>query len=658
MLVATSLWKVVHSWTTNDVNWYGPWWWGVEGAGDDYYEGPGWYVASSHFTTMRMSEDPYASEIVYEWTYWGEEEHSVTTRCTRTVQWLTNAVDRVQYRGDVAAATNGVMAGVMGQVTEALGVFQEMGTVAFARQLISGEPGVASVTPSNVWQIAQDATNYTDAAIGAFASTGAVARATVYGTPMRWTDATGCVWEVAGSWWLSPSNYTGSSEWYADRPIYLVATHVPGEWWRPSCEGDFIGIGKGEESSTSLEWRGEDAYIDILALRVIHTNLVGRVALTNDLTGAVSMDVSKTTDESKLLNAPSLQSARVVPNPVQSAYWPNRQRVLKLGDSETVVSADRAEADWLLVRDPSRLLFIDTVTINGSETNYTFKTFQQYLNAVSPETLQESLRGYLPIEGGGSVTGNVEITGDVLVKGTLAAPSLLRVVTADIEANGFSVSNGVLRANSGLVVSNGMCKINCARAIVGIGTPRVHIENDVVGSGITFGGTWDSPALNLNGLIRQQAGLILTDYTTFDESKEVAHFPPIVPAFRNDSNTLPDSVTPNRNGLLTLENLKLNIVGDTEYDDYVVIRTDELPNVKLVDLYVLFNYTTSVPAFYFDEGTFGESPVFHGDSGAFSITAGTPRLVRMKHIGNDEWIVTYKDLTTWNPPMNTPDEQQ
>lgn len=161
--VATSLWTVVHSWTTNDVNWYGPWWWGAESAGEDYYEGPGWYISSSALTPMRMSEDPYASEIVVEWTYWGEEEHSVTTRCTRTVQWLTNAVDRVQYRGDVAAATNGVMAGVMGQVTEALGVFQEMGTVAFARQLISGEPGVASVTPSNVWQIARSATNYTDA---------------------------------------------------------------------------------------------------------------------------------------------------------------------------------------------------------------------------------------------------------------------------------------------------------------------------------------------------------------------------------------------------------------------------------------------------------------------------------------------------------------
>ena len=165
--VATSLWTVVHSWTTNDVNWSGPWWWGAEAAGDDYYDGIGWYISSSSLTLMRMSEDPYASEIVVEWTYWGEEEHSVTTRCTRTVQWLTNAIDRVQYRGDVASATNGVMQGASQMVADSIQELETMGTVAFARQLISEEPGVASVTPSNVWQIAQDATNYTDAATNA-----------------------------------------------------------------------------------------------------------------------------------------------------------------------------------------------------------------------------------------------------------------------------------------------------------------------------------------------------------------------------------------------------------------------------------------------------------------------------------------------------------
>ena len=491
-----------------------------------------------------------------------------------------------------------------------------------------------------------------ESGLAAFCATGTAFRAATIGTETRWIDVTGCVWEVStGDWVMSPTNYTGDSEWWAGKPIYLVETHSPGEWWRPMCEGDYIGIGKGDEESISLAWGSEESYIDITATRSLYcTNLVGR---------ALSTDTTQTTDPSAMLHDSALPSSRIVPDVRPSGYWPNRQRVLRLGDGDTVVTADRAEVRVLLVKDPTRLIFVDEETVDGNgQTNFTFKTFQQYLNAVSPETLQESLRGYLPIEGGGSVTGNVEITGDVLVKGTLAAPSLLRVVTADIEANGFSVSNGVLRANSGLVVSNGMCKINCARAVVGIGTPRVHIEGDYNGSGITFGGTWTSPWNDLTGLIHSRVSSEMYGYTTQDQSKEIAHFPPVAPNFRNNSNTLPDSVTPNSNGLLTLENLKLNVVDDAAYNEYVLIKLDELPNVKLVDLYVLFRYTTSVPTFYFDEGTFGESPVFHGDSGAFSPSAGTPRLVRMKHIGNDEWIVTYKDLTTWNPPMNTPDEQQ
>ena len=140
--VATSLWTVVHSWTTNDVNWSGPWWWGAEAAGDDYYDGSGWYISSSSLTPMRMSEDPYASEIVVEWTYWGEEEHSVTTRCTRTVQWLTNAVNRVAYTNDVAAA---------------IVQLQNEGTVLNAERLVDTMTG-DSVTARDVI----NATNYTD----------------------------------------------------------------------------------------------------------------------------------------------------------------------------------------------------------------------------------------------------------------------------------------------------------------------------------------------------------------------------------------------------------------------------------------------------------------------------------------------------------------
>ncbi len=173
--VATSAWTVVHTWTTNDVNWSGPWWWGAEGTGEDYYEGPGWYIASSSLTTMKVSEDIYESQIVVEWTYWGEEAHSITTTCSRTVQWLTNAVERVQYRADVNAATNGVIEVMTEWVNEVLNIWGEMGTVEFAHQLSSQEAGVGSVWPRDVWGIARSATNYTDAATNAIA--GAIGRA-------------------------------------------------------------------------------------------------------------------------------------------------------------------------------------------------------------------------------------------------------------------------------------------------------------------------------------------------------------------------------------------------------------------------------------------------------------------------------------------------
>ena len=607
--VATSLWTVVHSWTTNDVNWYGPWWWGAEAAGDDYYDGSGWYISSSSLTWMRMSEDPYASEIVVEWTYWGEEAHSVTTRCTRTVQWLTNAVDRVAYTNDVAATAAAV-------------------------------------------------TNYTDAALGAFAATGAVARANVYGTPNRWVDATGCVWEATADkapWTGGPSSPLLWSDEYGgwiSNPGTDLLEWSSGTWTLGSGSLTTTFTCSGEWGAMRLVLHSEGPEPDVILERGLLTNLVGRVALTNDLAGGVSMDVTKTTDESKMLNAPSLQSARVVPDPVQSAYWPNRQRVLKLGDGDTVVSAGRAEADWLLVRDPSRLLFIDTMTVDGGETNYTFKTFQQYLNAVSPDTMQEIMRAYLPVEGGGTVTGDVTVAGDVTVTGTLAAPNLVRVVTADIEANGFSVSNGVLRANSGLVVSNGMCKINCARATIGIGTPRLHIEGSVVNAthNLTFGGEWDAPYFTFYSLMTNQFWQLVggSGLVTASNATEIAAMPVAVPDYRSSGTSRIN---------VMLENNRLNVLGDSLYRATVVLQCPRAGSVN-TRFDMLLDFSTSVPTILLDFGTWGESPVFLGPTDALEPTAGTPRIVHLRCVGSDRWIVTYDDLTSWMPPTNAPEEEE
>ena len=132
-------------------------------------------------------------------------------------------------------------------------------------------------------QTLEPSTNYTDAALGAFAATGAVARANVYGTPTRWTDATGCVWEVVIDlrWDIV----------YKD-PVYgpQYAIHIEpsglgnGRYWEPYCGEYSSGMAKGDEDSTVLVWDGE-AITDFTATRTVcvNTNLVGRVALTNDI---------------------------------------------------------------------------------------------------------------------------------------------------------------------------------------------------------------------------------------------------------------------------------------------------------------------------------------------------------------------------------------
>ena len=135
------------------------------------------------------------------------------------------------------------------------------------------------------------ATNYTDRALVAFASTGAVARATVYGTPTRWTDTTGCVWEVGlvlgtpvsdtpGAVWLS-------YEYWPDDDLGKAYMKLNGVGWE-----QYVNL---PEGWTSFTFNGEASKSDysegtlpydvtfVRRLEVPVTNLVGRVAMTSDL---------------------------------------------------------------------------------------------------------------------------------------------------------------------------------------------------------------------------------------------------------------------------------------------------------------------------------------------------------------------------------------
>ena len=162
-------------------------------------------------------------------------------------------------------------------------------------------------------QTLQPATNYTDratnevlksairadaAALSAFASTGAVARASVYGTPTRWTDATGCVWEVATGWrvYTNGALAVGWTAW-----DYQIDAGPNGGYY-----GLMIGPKEDLDSYTysvasglfpsAPQWNAEYEIVydtdyeyhgivqgDTIRAARDETNLVGRVALTIDI---------------------------------------------------------------------------------------------------------------------------------------------------------------------------------------------------------------------------------------------------------------------------------------------------------------------------------------------------------------------------------------
>lgn len=131
-----------------------------------------------------------------------------------------------------------------------------------------------------------------DAALGAFASTGTVARATVYGTPTRWTDATGCVWEVTldGVPWIDD-----------DKVLMQESDELGTRWawggvdmleysngtWSYGCghrTASFVATAPSNATVLVMHDISSDPPLaNITLVRIPLTNLVGRVALTNDI---------------------------------------------------------------------------------------------------------------------------------------------------------------------------------------------------------------------------------------------------------------------------------------------------------------------------------------------------------------------------------------
>ena len=188
-----------------------------------------------------------------------------------------------------------------------LSSFQESDPV-FSSWLASYTPPDTSLEP---------ATNYTDRSLGTFAGTGTVARAGSYGTTERWTDAQGCVWEAVRSDEWSAVN-TGlpageDVEWHG--PSWVTETdgdYYPSVGWYISSDNRTPELIGSDLNATTLWldwgfWRETELFeVHTVFSRQILTNLVGRVALTNDIPAApdlspIEQEISDLRTESALV---------------------------------------------------------------------------------------------------------------------------------------------------------------------------------------------------------------------------------------------------------------------------------------------------------------------------------------------------------------------
>lgn len=225
------------------------------------------------------------------------------------------------------------------------------------------------------------------------------------------------------------------------------------------------------------------------------TNLIEIVRRMNE---SETMTARETNTELRIFHGDAFSSMRVEPPKSIHTLPVNQWRALELGDEKTVAKTRYHETDKLLVGSPRDLYFIDRVEIDGAKTNYVLKSFQSYLDALSPDAVGDLIGNYLPTNGGGTVTGEVKVLGNLYVSGEVSMPNLVDVRTANIIANGFIVSNRVVVAESGLMVSNGVCHINGAIANGTIQATRVHIMD---GGDVTFGGSPENPTAGMIGMI-------------------------------------------------------------------------------------------------------------------------------------------------------------
>ena len=325
-----------------------------------------------------------------------------------------------------------------------------------------------------------------------------------YGSPLATPVQPSLYWQTNGmgaAWWTAPATASGNvlrATWSPTNDcggtVYNCFIGGPGATYRAAFRLRMLPSPGFTPNHLKLPTVTYDAAL-FGEPTVNGTNLIEIVRRMNE---SETMTARETNTELRIFHGDAFSSMRVEPPKSIHTLPVNQWRALELGDEKTVAKTRYHETDKLLVGSPRDLYFIDRVEIDGARTNYVLKSFQSYLDALSPDAVGDLIGNYLPTNGGGTVTGEVKVLGNLYVSGEVSMPNLVDVRTANIIANGFVVSNRVVVAESGLMVSNGVCHINGAIANGTIQATRVHIMD---GGDVTFGGSPENPTAGMLGMI-------------------------------------------------------------------------------------------------------------------------------------------------------------
>lgn len=334
-----------------------------------------------------------------------------------------------------------------------------------------------------------------------------------YGSPLATPAQPSLYWQTNGmgaAWWTTPATASGNvlrATWSPTNDCGAAAYNCfiggPDATYRAAFRLRMLPSPGFTPNHLKLPTVTHDAAL-FGEPTVNGTNLIEIVRRMNE---SETMTARETNTELRIFHGDAFSSMRVEPPKSIHTLPVNQWRALELGDEKTVAKTRYHETDKLLVGSPRDLYFIDRVEIDGATTNYFLKSFQSYLDALSPDAVGDLIGNYLPTNGGGTVTGEVKVLGNLFVSGAVSMPNLVDVRTANIIANGFVVSNRVVVAESGLMVSNGVCHINGAIANGTIQATRVHIMD---GGDVTFGGSPENPTAGMRGMIE---GLTLAKIT-------------------------------------------------------------------------------------------------------------------------------------------------